>query len=95
MPKVSVGALKKSIAAIASRWLRKNVSQPFVGSGGLGARRQPAGDAAQAVRDHTDSDHGLEIYMNLARRMTVTAFDQLWIATSPTFGCSQNGSTWR
>jgi len=28
----------------------------------------------------TDSDHALEIYMNLARRMTVTAVDQLWIA---------------
>jgi len=28
----------------------------------------------------TDSNHALEIYMNLARRMTVTAVDQLWIA---------------
>ena len=28
----------------------------------------------------TDSDHGLEIYMNLARRMTLAAVDQLWVA---------------
>jgi transposase InsO family protein len=28
----------------------------------------------------TDSNHVLEIYMNLARRMTLTAVDQLWIA---------------
>ena len=28
----------------------------------------------------TDSNHALEIYMNLARRMTLTAIDQLWIA---------------
>ncbi len=28
----------------------------------------------------TDSDHALEIYMNLARRMTLSAVDQLWIA---------------
>ena len=29
-PKVSVGTVKKSIAAIASRWFRRNVSQRFV-----------------------------------------------------------------
>jgi len=28
----------------------------------------------------TDSDHGLEIYLNLARRMTLTGIDQLWVA---------------
>ncbi len=28
----------------------------------------------------TDSSHGLEIYVNLARRMTLTGMDQLWIA---------------
>ena len=28
----------------------------------------------------TDSDHGLVIYMNLARRMTLAAVDQLWVA---------------
>ncbi len=28
----------------------------------------------------TDSDHALEIYVNLARRMTLTGVDQLWIA---------------
>jgi putative transposase len=28
----------------------------------------------------TDSDHRLEIYLNLARRMTLTGVDQLWVA---------------
>ena len=28
----------------------------------------------------TDSDHGLAIYPNLARRMTLTGLDQLWVA---------------
>jgi putative transposase len=28
----------------------------------------------------TDSDHALEIYLNLARRMTLTGIDQLWVA---------------
>lgn len=28
----------------------------------------------------TDSKHELEIYLNLARRMTLTAIDQLWVA---------------
>ena len=28
----------------------------------------------------TDSDHGLPIYSNLARRMTLTGLDQLWVA---------------
>jgi len=28
----------------------------------------------------TDSNHGLEIYLNLARRMTLTGIDQLWVA---------------
>ena len=28
----------------------------------------------------TDSDHRLEIYLNLARRMTLTGIDQLWVA---------------
>ena len=33
-----VGTAKKSIAAIASRWLRRNASQRLTGSGFLGAR---------------------------------------------------------
>src|SRR5438128_8193021 len=28
----------------------------------------------------TDSDHKLEIYLNLARRMKLTGIDQLWVA---------------
>jgi putative transposase len=28
----------------------------------------------------TDSDHGLPVYPNLARRMTLTGLDQLWVA---------------
>jgi putative transposase len=28
----------------------------------------------------TDSDHGLEVYLNLARRMELTGVDQLWVA---------------
>jgi transposase InsO family protein len=28
----------------------------------------------------TDSNHRLEIYLNLARRMTLTGIDQLWVA---------------
>ena len=28
----------------------------------------------------TDSNHRLEIYLNLARRMTLTRIDQLWVA---------------
>jgi putative transposase len=28
----------------------------------------------------TDSNHALEIYLNLARRMTLTSIDQLWVA---------------
>src|SRR5467141_3763803 len=43
-PKVSVGTVKKSIAAIASRWLLRNVSHRFIGSGFLGARRNPSRD---------------------------------------------------
>ena len=27
-----------------------------------------------------DSDHQLEIYLNLARRMKLTGIDQLWVA---------------
>src|SRR5262249_19007920 len=37
-PKVSVGTVKKSIAAIPSRWFRKNVSQRLPRSGLLGIR---------------------------------------------------------
>src|ERR1700730_4304057 len=36
-PKVSVGTVKKSIAAMASRWFLRNVSHRFTGSGFLGA----------------------------------------------------------
>ena len=28
----------------------------------------------------TDSDHALEVYLNLARRMTLTGINQLWMA---------------
>jgi len=28
----------------------------------------------------TDSDHACEVYLNLARRMTLTGIDQLWVA---------------
>jgi hypothetical protein len=38
-PNVSVGTVKKSIAAIASRWFCRNVSQSLAVSGLLGARR--------------------------------------------------------
>ena len=38
---VSVGTVKKSIAAMASRWFLRNVSQRFTESGSLGARRCP------------------------------------------------------
>src|SRR5260370_20500412 len=38
-PNVSVGTVKKSIAAMASRWFLRNVSQRFAESGSLGARR--------------------------------------------------------
>lgn len=38
-PKVSVGTVKKSIAAMASRWFRRKVSQHLPISGLLGARR--------------------------------------------------------
>src|SRR5580700_11909221 len=38
-PNVSVGTVKKSIAAMASRWFLRNVSHRFTGCGSLGARR--------------------------------------------------------
>jgi hypothetical protein len=38
-PNVSVGTVKKSIAAMASQWFLRNVSHRFTGSGSLGARR--------------------------------------------------------
>jgi len=28
----------------------------------------------------TDSNHALEVYLNLARRMKLTGIDQLWVA---------------
>ena len=37
MPNVSVGTVKKSIAAIATRWLLRNAALRFAGSGFLGA----------------------------------------------------------
>jgi len=36
-PKVSVGTVKESIAAMDSRWFLRNVSHRFTGSGFLGA----------------------------------------------------------
>ena len=38
MPNVIVGAVKKSMAAIASRWFRRNASQRLARPGSLGAR---------------------------------------------------------
>src|SRR5664280_193335 len=38
IPKVSVGTVKKSMAAMASRWFRRKVSQRFAGSGSWVAR---------------------------------------------------------
>jgi hypothetical protein len=38
-PKVSVGTVQKSMAAMASRWLCRNISQRLAGSGVLGAHR--------------------------------------------------------
>ena len=38
MPNVTVGTVKKSIAAITSRWLCRKASQRLAGSGSLGAR---------------------------------------------------------
>src|SRR5258708_26818512 len=37
-PEIGVGTLKRYIAAIASRWFRRKVSQRCAGSGCLGAR---------------------------------------------------------
>jgi hypothetical protein len=37
-PNVIVGTVKKSIAAIASRWFRRKASQRLAGSGSLGTR---------------------------------------------------------
>jgi hypothetical protein len=37
-PNVSVGTVKKSMAAIASRWFRRNASQRLAGSGVLGTQ---------------------------------------------------------
>ena len=34
----------------------------------------------------TDSDHNLEVYLNLASRMKFTGVNQLWWPTSLTFG---------
>jgi hypothetical protein len=39
MPKVRVGTVKKSIAAIASLWLARNAAHRFAGSGPLEAFR--------------------------------------------------------
>ena len=34
----------------------------------------------------TDAQHALEVYLNLARRMTLTGINQLWVARiSPIF----------
>jgi plasmid stabilization system protein ParE len=38
-PNVSVGTVKKSIAAMASRWFLRNVSHRFTGCGSFRARR--------------------------------------------------------
>jgi putative transposase len=35
----------------------------------------------------TDSNHGMEMYLNLARRMKLTGIDQLWVADITIYGC--------
>src|SRR5580698_5670444 len=44
-PNVSVGTVKKSIAAMASRWFLRNVSHRFAESGSLGSSPDPPRDA--------------------------------------------------
>jgi transposase InsO family protein len=37
-------------------------------------------DDDASLEETTHSDHRLEVYLDLARRMTLTAIDQLWVA---------------
>ena len=43
----------------------------------------------------TDSDHALEVALNLASRLTLTGMNQLWSRTSPIFDCARSSSIWR
>jgi hypothetical protein len=52
-PKVSVGTVKKSIAAMTSRWFLRKVSQRLVGSAGLGARRTHRETGTDRYLKHT------------------------------------------
>ena len=42
-----------------------------------------------------DSTDRLEIYLNLARRMTLTGVGQQWVAYIATSGCRRRLSIWR
>src|SRR5262245_44525907 len=43
----------------------------------------------------TNSRHEWRIVPNLARGLVLTALDQLWVRTSPMYGCESNSHSWR
>ena len=43
----------------------------------------------------TDSDHELEVYLNLASRMKLTGINQLWVADITYIRLKRNSYTWR
>ncbi|HSF67116.1 MAG TPA: IS3 family transposase [Nitrospiraceae bacterium] len=44
----------------------------------------------------TEAQHDPEVYLNLARRLTVTGLNQLWVThITRTFACARNSPTWR
>jgi hypothetical protein len=80
-PNVSVGTVKKSIAAMASRWFLRKVSHRFTGSGPLGARRihretlfsdrskafpRERGTASAVFQENVSFDHYFGTYPNAA-----------------------------